>query len=43
MDTNLDRQAEAQVVRDHILSLLEDLPPESLNVVNQFVQFTGVT
>lgn len=39
MDTNLDRQAEAQVVREHILSLLDDLPPESLNVVNQFVQF----
>jgi hypothetical protein len=39
MDTNSDRQAEAQVVRDHILSLLGDLPLESLNVVNQFVQF----
>ena len=39
MDTKLDRQAQAQVVRDHILSLLDDLPPESLNVVNQFVQF----
>jgi hypothetical protein len=39
MDTNLDRQAEAQVMRDHILSLLNDLPLESLNVVNQFVQF----
>ena len=39
MDTDLDRQAQTQVVRDHILSLLDDLPPESLNVVNQFVQF----
>ena len=39
MDTDLDQKSQARVMRDHILSLLDDLPPESLNVVNQFVQF----
>jgi hypothetical protein len=39
MGTNANRQTQAQVVRDHIHSLLNDLPPESLNVVEQFIQF----
>lgn len=39
MDTKkLERPTQVQVMRDHILSLLNDLPPESLNLVDQFVQ-----
>jgi hypothetical protein len=37
MNTNL--QTPTREVSNHILSLLDELPPESLNVVEQFVRF----
>jgi hypothetical protein len=39
MSANIETQVPARLTRDHILSLLDDLPPESLAVVEQFVRF----
>lgn len=39
MSTNANVQAAEQITPGHILSLLDDLPPESLNLVERFVQF----
>jgi hypothetical protein len=41
MSANIETKVPARMTRDHILSLLDDLPPESLAVVEQFVQFLG--
>ena len=39
MDTDVNVQTRERTVQSHILALLDDLPPESLTVVEQFVQF----
>jgi hypothetical protein len=39
MSANIGTKVPARMTRDHILSLLDDLPPESLAVVEQFVRF----
>lgn len=36
---NLEASASAQTIQQHILSLLNDLPPGSLTLIEQFVQF----
>jgi len=39
MDARSEVQNPTQMIRDRIISLLDDLPPESLTVVEQFVKF----
>jgi len=39
MSTNTDIQTSARSVQSRILTLLEGLPPESLTLVERFVQF----
>ncbi len=39
MSTNVELQTPVRVARERILSLLDDLPLESLVVLEQFVQF----
>lgn len=39
MSADTNQRPQEIAVRDHILSLLNDLPPESLSVVERFVEF----